>query len=220
MKKENIEKDPPKGDIKFSISLSEEQKEAKEIIITKPFNFVQGGAGSGKTLLAVQIALDMLFKRKVNKIVITRPTVSTENNGFIPGSDKEKLEPWLVPIIDNIYKVYNKPDIINKRIEKNEIEIVPISYFRGRTFDNAVCIVDEYQNLTKSQLQMCIGRLGKNSIMIFTGDPAQIDLKIKSFSAVNELSKIEGSNWVSIHTLKENHRHEALAEILKLLNGE
>ncbi len=98
MAKQNIEKTPPKGEINFSLTLSDEQKRAKELILQRPFNFLIGQAGSGKTLLAVQIALDMLFKRKVNKIVITRPTVSTEDNGFLPGSEKEKMEPWLVPI--------------------------------------------------------------------------------------------------------------------------
>ncbi len=93
----NKEKTPPKNDIKFSISLSEEQKRAKELILRTPFNFILGKAGSGKTLLAVQIALDLYFKRQVDKIIITRPTVSTEDNGFLPGSEREKMEPWLVP---------------------------------------------------------------------------------------------------------------------------
>ena len=97
MAKSNIEKVAPKGAVRFSISLSEEQKSAKEQILQTPFNFIIGKAGSGKTLLAVQVALDMFFKRNVNKIVITRPTVSNEDNGFLPGSLEEKLEPWLIP---------------------------------------------------------------------------------------------------------------------------
>ena len=87
----NKDKTPPKNDVKFSISLSEEQREAKARIIETPFNFILGQAGSGKTLLAVQIALDMFFKRRVNKIIITRPTVSNEDNGFLPGSLAEKI---------------------------------------------------------------------------------------------------------------------------------
>jgi len=114
MGKTNIEKTPPKGEIKFSITLSEEQKKAKELIISTPYNFLIGFAGSGKTLVAVQIALDLYFKRRVNKIIITRPTVSTEDNGFLPGSEKEKMEPWFVPIKSNMRKVYDKPDILNK----------------------------------------------------------------------------------------------------------
>ena len=88
MAKQNIEKTPPKGNIRFSISLSEEQKAAKTEILKHPFNFVVGKAGSGKTLLAVQVALDQYFKRQFNKIIITRPTVSTEDNGFLPGSER------------------------------------------------------------------------------------------------------------------------------------
>lgn len=218
MSKENIQKIPPKGDVKFSLTLSEEQKRAKELIISKPYNFIFGEAGSGKTLLAVQIGLDLFFKRQVNKIVITRPTVSTEDNGFLPGSEKEKMEPWIVPIKSNMRKVYDKPEMLAKMEEAEQIELVALTHFRGRTFDNCVCIVDEFQNLTRSQLQMCIGRLGKDSIMIFTGDPHQIDLKFKELSAINDVPKIEGSAWVNKIVLLENHRHEALTEILRLLN--
>jgi len=218
MGKENIEKTPPKGEIKFTITLSEEQKRAKELILQRPFNFLLGHAGSGKTLVAVQIALDMYFKRRVNKIIITRPTVSTEDNGFLPGSEKEKMEPWLVPIKSNMRKVYDKPEILTKLEEENVIELVSLSHFRGRTFENAICIIDEFQNLTKAQLQMCIGRLGKNSTMIFTGDLHQIDLRYKNDSAIHEIPKIEKSQWVNKIILLENHRHEALNEVLKLLN--
>lgn len=218
MAKQNIEKTPPKGDIKFSLTLSEEQKRAKELILQRPFNFLIGQAGSGKTLLAVQIALDMLFKRQVNKIVITRPTVSTEDNGFLPGSEKEKMEPWLVPIKSNIRKVYNKPEILNKLEENESLELVSLTHFRGRTFEDCVCIVDEFQNLTKSQLQMCVGRLGKNATMIFTGDAHQIDLKFKNDSAIHDIAKLDKSQWVNKIILHDNHRHESLNEILRLLN--
>ena len=111
MAKLNTEKIPPKGSVKFSITLSDEQKAAKQAIFHHPYNFIVGKAGSGKTMLACQVALDMFFKRMINKIIITRPTVSTEDNGFLPGSEKEKMEPWLVPIRSNMRKVYNKPQI-------------------------------------------------------------------------------------------------------------
>ena len=217
MARQNTEKTPPKGPIKFSISLSDEQKDAKELILQRPFNFIIGKAGSGKTLLAVQIALDMYFKRIINKIVITRPTVSNEDNGFLPGSLEEKLEPWLVPIRSNMKKVYNKPDILSKMENEENIELVSLTHFRGRTFEDAICIIDEFQNLTKQQLSMCLSRLGKNSTMIFTGDSQQIDLKFKNDSAIHEIAKIQGSQYVNKIVLKENHRHAALDEIFELL---
>ena len=214
---ENIQKNPPKGKIKFNITLSEEQKEAKTNILYHPYNFLLGKAGSGKTLLAVQVALDMYFTRQVNKIVITRPTVSNEDNGYLPGSLTEKMEPWLVPIRSNMRKVYNKPAILEKMEKEENIELVSLAHFRGRTFDNAVVIVDEFQNLTKAQLGMVLGRLGKGSTMILTGDPQQIDLKFSNDSAVHDVPKLKSSDHVYSNTLKDNHRHEALNEVLKLL---
>ena len=214
----NKEKTPPKNDIKFSITLSEEQKLAKSKIIETPFNFILGKAGSGKTLLGVQIALDMFFKRKIDKIIITRPTVSNEDNGFLPGSLAEKMDPWLVPLRSNMRKVYNKPEILDKMEKEENIELVSLAHFRGRTFDSAICIVDEFQNLTKQQLQMVLSRLGKDSIMILTGDRYQVDLKFNNDSAVHEVPKLTKSKWVNEIILVDNHRHEALNEILKLLN--
>lgn len=212
-----MEKTPPKGKIKFDLNLSEEQKIAKSNILEHPYNFLLGKAGSGKTLLAVQVALDMYFTRQVNKIIITRPTVSNEDNGYLPGSLQEKMEPWLVPIRSNMRKVYNKPMILEKMEKDENIELVSLSHFRGRTFDNAICIVDEFQNLTKPQLGMVLGRLGKGSTMVLTGDPQQIDLKFANDSAIHEVPKLKDSKFVHTITLKDNHRHEALDEILKLL---
>jgi phosphate starvation-inducible protein PhoH len=190
---ENKDKNPPKGNIKFSISLSDEQKSAKSEILRHPFNFLVGKAGSGKTLLAVQIALDSFFKRQVNKIVITRPTVSNEDNGFLPGSLEEKME------------------------KDENIELVSLSHFRGRTFEESIIIVDEFQNLTKQQLLMVLGRVGKNSTMILCGDKQQIDLKFPNDSAIHEVPKLRGSKYVYDIMLKDNHRHESLDEILRLL---
>ena len=216
---DNIKKTPPKGNVRFSISLSEEQKLAKAQILIHPFNFVIGKAGSGKTLLACQIGLDMFFKRQVNKIVITRPTVSNEDNGFLPGSLEEKMEPWLVPIRSNMRKVYNKPAILEKMESDDKIELVSLSHFRGRTFDNACVIVDEFQNLTKQQLSMVLGRLGKGSTMILCGDPQQIDLKFANDSAIHEVPKVKESKYVYSVNLLDNHRHESLDEILRLLQN-
>lgn len=214
---ENKDKTPPKGNIKFSITLSDEQKAAKTEVFKHPFNFLVGKAGSGKTLLACQIALDMFFKREVNKIVITRPTVSNEDNGFLPGSLEEKMEPWLVPIRSNMKKVYDKPMILEKMEKEENIELVSLSHFRGRTFENSIIIVDEFQNLTKQQLLMVLGRVGKGSTMILCGDSQQIDLKFNNDSAIHEVPKLKGSKYVFSVVLKDNHRHESLDEILRLL---
>tara|TARA_X000001382_G_scaffold77403_1_gene54194 strand:+ start:378 stop:1034 length:657 start_codon:yes stop_codon:yes gene_type:complete len=216
---ENKSKKPPKGNIKFNITLSDEQKRAKENIMKHAFSFVVGKAGSGKTLLAVQVALDMFFKRQYNKIIITRPTIATEDNGFLPGDEKDKLEPWLVPIMSNMRKVYNKPEKIQKMVEQEEIELVSLAHFRGRTFDGAVVIIDEFQNLTKPQLRMALGRLGKDSIMIFCGDYQQIDLGNPLNSAIDDVAKIKDSNHVYKVILEDNHRHKAIDDVLKLLTG-
>ena len=219
MAKENTAKKPPKGSIRFSLSLSPEQKSAKQAILHHPYNFIIGKAGSGKTLLACQVALDMFFKRMINKIIITRPTVSTEDNGFLPGSEREKMEPWLVPIRSNMRKVYNKPLILEKMEKEEQIELCSLAHFRGRTFENSIVIVDEFQNLTKSQFKMALGRLGKGSTMIFTGDNQQIDLKDKNYSAIHDLPKIDDSLYVYKRILQDNHRHEAIDEVFELLNG-
>ena len=216
---DNKDKNPPKGNIKFNITLSDEQKLAKAEILHHPYNFIIGKAGSGKTLLAVQVALDMFFKRTVNQIIITRPTVSNEDNGYLPGSLNEKMEPWLVPIRSNMRKVYNKPQILEKMENDENIELVSLTHFRGRTFDNACVIIDEFQNLTKQQLGMVLSRLGKGSTMILTGDGQQIDLKHRNDSAVHEVPKVKGSKFVYAVTLKDNHRHSALNEVLRLLQS-
>ena len=219
MAKQNTAKKPPKGSIRFSLSLSPEQKSAKQAILHHPYNFIVGKAGSGKTLLACQIALDMFFKRQINKIIITRPTVSTEDNGFLPGSEKEKMEPWIVPIKSNMRKIYNKPLILEKMETEEKIELVSLAHFRGRTFEKSIIIVDEFQNLTRSQFRMALGRLGKNSTMIFCGDNQQIDLKDKNYSAIVDLPKIDNSQYVYKRVLQDNHRHIAIDEVFELLNG-
>ena len=219
MTRQNIERKPPKGNVRFSLSLSPEQKKAKTEILKHPYNFIVGKAGSGKTLLAVQVALDQFFKRQYNKIIITRPTISTEDNGFLPGSEREKMEPWLVPIRSNMRKVYNKPEVLEKMEKAEQIELVSLAHFRGRTFDHSVVIVDEFQNLTRSQLSMAIGRLGKDSKMIFCGDSYQIDLKDKNYSAYHDMSKLVNSKYVFKTVLNDSHRHDAIDDLLELLNG-
>ena len=161
----------------------------------------------------------MFFKRQIDKIIITRPTVSTEDNGFLPGSEKEKMEPWIVPIKSNMRKIYNKPLILEKMEKDESIELVSLAHFRGRTFENSVVIVDEFQNLTRSQFRMALGRLGKGSTMIFCGDNQQIDLKDKNYSAIVDLPKINDSQYVYKRVLEDNHRHIAINEVFELLNG-
>ncbi len=212
-----MDRKKPKTEIRYNITLNEEQRAAKEAILNRPITILHGLAGSGKTITACMVALDMLFKKDKSKIVVTRPTVGTEDNGFLPGTFQEKLEPWLVPIRDNLKKSVGNSEKIAKLEQDEHIEIVALTHFRGRTFDDAVCIIDEYQNLTVEQFKMCIGRLGKNSIMIFCGDPNQTDLK-KMSSATACIEKIANSPFVNVVELKQNHRHEAVLELLKLLN--
>ena len=131
----------------------------------------------------------------------------------------KKMEPWLVPIKSNMRKVYNKPDLLEKLESEEQIELVSLSHFRGRTFDNSVVIVDEFQNLTRSQFSMALSRLGKDSMMIFCGDNQQIDLKDKNYSAINEVAKIVSSKHVYKVVLQDNHRHESLSEVLELLKN-
>jgi len=209
------EKRKPKGEIKFKISLNEEQKQAKQIILDNPVTLIKGMAGSGKTLLACQIALDMVFKREMEKIIITRPTVSKEEIGFLPGDLKEKMDPWLAPIYSNLYLLYDK-EKIDKMVLENQIEIVPFAFMRGRTFPNSIVIVDECQNITHQQTEMMLGRLGKGGKMIFCGDLSQVDLKSKKDSGISFFSRLEERiKGVRIIILKKNHRHEIVEEILK-----
>ena len=174
-----------------------------------------GKAGSGKTLLATQIALEYLFYREVDRIVITRPTVSNEDLGFLPGNIKEKMDPWLSPIQANMTMLSGK-EKIDKLVQEDKIEIAPISFLRGRTFVNSCVIVDESQNVTKSQMEMILSRLGVNSKMILTGDANQIDLKQKKDSGLpylfNMKGKIEG---LGVYELKTNHRHPIVDDILQ-----
>lgn len=210
------EKRKPKNPIKFKINLNEEQKEAKQLILDNPVMLLKGMAGSGKTLVACQVALDLVFKKEVEKIIITRPTVAKEEIGFLPGDLKEKMDPWLAPIYANLYMLYDK-DKIDKMVSDGTIEIVPFAFMRGRTFPNAFVIVDECQNITHSQTEMILGRLGKGGKMVFCGDITQTDLKSKKDSGIGFFTRLEENiKGVKIFTLKTNHRHEIVEPILKI----
>lgn len=203
-----------KNKIQFNLSLNEEQKQVKAKILNDTISVLTGKAGSGKTLLATQIALECLFYREVERIIITRPTVSNEDIGFLPGNIKEKMDPWVAPIHANMYMLYGKQKI-DKYINDNTIEIAPISFLRGRTFVDSCVIVDESQNVTKAQMEMILSRLGVNSKMILTGDSSQTDLKSKKDSGFPYLFNMAGKiAGFGAYELKTNHRHPIVDNIL------
>ena len=220
--KDNVfhEKRKIKNPIKFKLTLNEEQKLAKEVILVNTITLLAGKAGSGKTLLACQVALDGLFRREYEKIVITRPTVSKEEIGFLPGDLHSKMDPWVQPIYQNMYSLYGK-DKIQPYIERGEIEIVPVSFMRGRTFVNSCIIVDEAQNVTNDQMEMIVTRVGLRSKMIICGDDGQVDLKGKGDSGFkflyNQASKIKKLSSI---TLLQNHRDPIVDELLQVYEEE
>jgi len=210
------EKRKPKNPIKFKVTLNEEQKEAKAKILDSTLTLLAGKAGSGKTMLACQIALERLFMKEAEKIIITRPTVSKEDIGFLPGDLREKMDPWVQPIYQNMFTLYDKVKI-EKLIEEGKIEIVPVSFMRGRTFLNSVIIVDEAQNVTHEQMEMIVTRLGIRSKMIICGDDHQVDLKSKRDSGFKFLytAARKVKNMVGV-TLMENHRDPIVDDLLDL----
>jgi len=205
----------PKGPIKFQLQLNDEQKVAKEKILSNAITILSGKAGSGKTLLACQCALDMLFKKEVKQIIITRPTVSKEEIGFLPGDLREKMEPWMQPIYANFYQLYNK-EKIDKILEDGIVEIVPLAFMRGRTFLDSFIIVDEAQNCTNEQMEMITSRLGLRSKMVVCGDTQQVDLKYKGESGFKFLvSAAKKIKDMDSHTLLTNHRHPVVDSLLE-----
>ena len=205
----------PKNPIKFKLQLNAEQKEAKSAILENTITLLAGGAGSGKTLLACNVALDGLLRRQYDKIIITRPTVSKEEIGFLPGDLREKMDPWVQPIYQNFYQLYDK-EKIEKLIEDGKIEIVPVSFMRGRTFLDSMIIVDEAQNVTHEQMEMITSRLGLRSKMIICGDSHQTDLKKKSdsgfkflYTAARKIKNLEAI------TLTTNHRDSIVEDLLQ-----
>jgi len=207
------EKKVVKNPIKFKVSLNEEQKEAKQLIIDNTITLLAGQAGSGKTLLACQVALDGLIRRIYQKVIITRPTVSKEDIGFLPGDLREKMDPWVQPIYQNFFTLYDKAKV-EKFIKDGKIEIVPVSFMRGRTFLDSCVIVDEAQNVTHEQMEMIVTRLGLRSRMMVCGDQHQTDLKKKSDSGFKYLYKASRKikNLEAI-TLNSNHRNEIVEDL-------
>ena len=211
-RKQRVVKNP----IKFKITLNEEQKEAKSKILENTITMLAGKAGSGKTLLAVQVALDGLLRRHYEKIIITRPTVSKEEIGFLPGDLREKMDPWIQPIYQNMFALYDKVKV-EKLIEDGKIEIVPLAFMRGRTFLDSCIIVDEAQNVTHDQMEMIATRIGLRSKMIICGDDHQVDLKSKRESGFRFLYKSMRTikNAIGI-TLLQNHRDPIVDDLISL----
>lgn len=209
-----------KNPIKFNIQLNEEQKSAKEQILQNTITVLSGKAGSGKTLLACQVALDGLFRRHYEKIIITRPTVSKEEIGFLPGDLHQKMDPWVQPIYQNMYSLYGK-DRVQPFIESGQIEIVPVSFMRGRTFVDSCVIVDEAQNVTNDQMEMIVTRVGLRSKMIICGDDGQVDLKGRGDSGFrflyNQAFKIKKLESL---TLKQNHRDPIVDDLIEIYEDE
>ena len=199
---------------RFLLSLNAEQKKAKSIILENDVSIISGNAGSGKTLLACQIALGLTLGKHVERIIITRPTISKEDLGYLPGGIDDKMDPWVAPVYGNMYQLLRR-ERIDAMITSKQIEIVPVSYMRGRTFTNSVIIVDEAQNLTNEQTLMILQRIGKGSKMIFCGDSDQIDLKSMSDSGLRFLQAIKTVKGLHSIELLENHRHPILKQILE-----
>ena len=182
--------------------------------------FATGPAGTGKTMLAVQWAIDQLKYGDATKIIVTRPAVSVdEEHGFLPGDLNEKMAPWTRPIFDVIAENYNAKEIEHMVLE-GIIETSPLAYMRGRTFKNAVVIADEMQNTTPSQMKMLLTRLGLGSKMVVTGDLQQADRP--SNNGLLEFLKLynnfEDHRYVDIchFTVDDVERHEAVKEILAI----
>jgi phosphate starvation-inducible PhoH-like protein len=152
--------------------------------------FGVGPAGTGKTYLAVAMAISALMSKRVNRIILARPAVEAgERLGFLPGTLQEKVDPYLRPLYDALYDMLD-PDKVDRYLEKNVIEIAPIAFMRGRTLNDAFVILDEAQNTTSEQMKMFVTRLGFNSKAVITGDVTQIDLPNPSRSGLVEAAEI------------------------------
>ncbi|HFZ7277307.1 TPA: PhoH family protein [Streptococcus agalactiae] len=179
--------------------------------------FGTGPAGTGKTFLAVTLAVTALKRGQVKRIILTRPAVEAgESLGFLPGDLKEKVDPYLRPVYDALYQILGKEQT-SRLMEREIIEIAPLAYMRGRTLDDAFVILDEAQNTTIMQMKMFLTRLGFNSKMIVNGDVSQIDLpkNVKSglIDAVEKLRNIKKIDFIHL-SAKDVVRHPVVAEII------
>ena len=179
--------------------------------------FAIGPAGTGKTLLAVQMGIKLFQEGKVDKIIVTRPAVSVDEDlGFLPGTLNEKMAPWTRPIFDVLGEYYQQKDI-ESMLYEGVIEISPLAYMRGRTFKNAYIIADEMQNATPNQMKMLLTRLGENSKMVVTGDLNQAD-RLKDNGLIDFIEKVKGKKLEHIDAVyfdsQDIERHDAVKEVL------
>ena len=177
-----------------------------------------GPAGTGKSFLAVSVAVSLLMEKKVERVILSRPAVEAgEKLGFLPGDMKEKVDPYLRPLYDALYELFGS-DKIDKKIATGEIEIAPLAFMRGRTLKNCFAILDEAQNATETQIKMFLTRIGENSKLVVNGDPSQIDLINKSQSGLIKSKNIlKGLNEIKIIEFDHTDvvRHPLVSKIIR-----
>jgi len=198
-----------KSEIKYNIQLTEEQKLVKEGVYEKDVTIILGEFGSGKTACAVLCALDLLFKKHIDTIYITRP-IDFDATGYLKGSIDEKLMFHVFPIKQNMYSAYNKAKI-DELFKEGAIQVVPIDYMKGMTFANSCTLVDEFEDIDYQDFKLILTRLGKGSKLIFTGSEQQIDIKSSCIPKIKCLEKLDVVNF---HTLKSQHRNDDITKIL------
>jgi phosphate starvation-inducible PhoH-like protein len=203
---------------KSVIPRSEKQKTYVRALRESDIVISAGPAGTGKTFLAVAVALTMLLEKKIERIILSRPAVEAgERLGFLPGDMREKVDPYLRPLYDSLYDLLDF-EKIQKKIEIGDIEIAPLAFMRGRTLKNSFAILDEAQNATDTQIKMFLTRIGENSKIVINGDPSQIDLPNKSLSGLNRSKKILGNlNEISVVDFDHSDvvRHPLVSKIVK-----
>ncbi|MBH00537.1 MAG: phosphate starvation-inducible protein PhoH [Candidatus Pelagibacter sp.] len=203
---------------KSVIPRSEKQKNYVTALNNSDIIISAGPAGTGKTFLAVAVALTMLLEKKIERIILSRPAVEAgERLGFLPGDMREKVDPYLRPLYDSLYDLLDF-EKIQKKIEVGDIEIAPLAFMRGRTLKNSFAILDEAQNATDTQIKMFLTRIGENSKIVINGDPSQIDLPNKSLSGLVKSKKLLG-HLREISTIDFDHndvvRHPLVSKIVK-----
>ena len=203
---------------KSVIPRSEKQKKYLRALKESEIIISTGPAGTGKTFLAVAVALTMLLEKKIERIILSRPAVEAgERLGFLPGDIREKVDPYLRPLYDSLYDLLDF-EKIQKKIEVGDIEIAPLAFMRGRTLKNSFAILDEAQNATDTQIKMFLTRIGENTKIVINGDPSQIDLPNKSLSGLNRSKKLLG-HLKEISVVDFDHtdvvRHPLVSKIVK-----